>query len=145
MNTWFECKVTYEKATDSGSLKRTSESYLIDAATYTDAEARLVEEVTPFTSAGEFTINSIKRVKLAELFLSNQDQDDKYFRCKVQLISLDEKSGTEKRVGVAMIVQSNSLRNAVERLTKEMDATLYNYELASVTETPLVDVLQHAL
>lgn len=145
MNTWFECKVSYEKISDTGVPQKTSEGYLIDAVTYTDAEARLIEEVTPFTSTGEFSISTIKRVKIAELFLSNAESDDRYYRCKVNLITLDEKSGSERKSSVTMIVQSSSLPEAVSKLQKEMDSTLITYEIATVTETNIMDVLQHQL
>lgn len=145
MNTWFECKVSYEKISDTGVPQKTSEGYLIDAVTYTDAEARLIEEVTPFTSTGEFSISTIKRVKIAELFLSNAESDDRYYRCKVNLITLDEKSGSERKSSVTIIVQSSSLPEAVSKLQKEMDSTLITYEIATVTETNIMDVLQHQL
>ncbi len=145
MNTWFECKVSYEKNIDSGLLQKTTEGYLIDAATYTDAEARLIEEVTPFSSSGEVSITTIKRVKIAELFLSQNETDDKYYRCKVNLITLDEKSGAERKTGVSIIVQADSLPSAVSTLKKEMDTTLNTYDIASVSETNIMDVLQHQL
>lgn len=142
MNTWFECKVTYEKTNENGLLSKTTESYLIDTVSYTHVEAKLTEELAPFTANGIFTINTIKRVKIAELFLNDKEEDDKYFRCKVNLISLDEKKGVEKKTAATMIVKSSSLPHAVERLDKEMSSTLFEYEIASVVETNIMDIYQ---
>ena len=83
MNNWYECSVRYEKLADTGLSKRSAESYLVDAMSVTEAEARLVEEITPFSSTGEIVISTIKRAKIAELFLNDNDEDDKYYRCKV--------------------------------------------------------------
>ena len=139
MANWFECKVTYEKMVDNGTPKRTSEGYLVQGDTYTEIEARLTEELSSFTSLGELIINTIKRIKLAELFLSDHPEDDRFYRCKVNFISLDETRGVEKRTAAAMIVQSDSLPNAHKRLEKEMSTTLSPYEIAAITETIIMD------
>lgn len=141
MNNWYECKVRYEKTDDTGALKKTNESYLIDAYSVTEAETRLVEELAPFTSRGEMIVSSVKKEKIAELFLSDHEEDDKFYRCKVNFISLDEKRGVEKKMPATMIVKSDSLPNAVIRLKKEMDEGLSNYQIASVAETNIMDVL----
>lgn len=126
---------------DDGSMKRTNESYLIDAYSVTEAEARLIEELSPFVSQGEMTVSSVKKERIAELFLSDHEEDDKYYRCKVNFISLDEKRGVEKKMPATMLVKSNSLPDAVARLKKEMDEGLTDYQIASVVETNIMDVL----
>lgn len=140
MNNWYECKVRYEKLSETSLSKKTSESYLIDAYSVTEAEARIVEEVAPFSSDGEVVISSIKREKFAELFLSPHEEDDKYYRCKVLFISLDEKNGVEKKTPSTMIVKASSLVRAVSILDKEMSSTMNNYSIASVVETNIMDV-----
>ena len=141
MNNWYECKVRYEKISDEGGLKRTNESYLIDAYSVTEAEARLTEELAPFTSQGDMTISSIKKEKIAEIFFSDVETDDKYYRCKVNFISLDEKRGIEKKMPATMLVKADSLPAAVIRLKNEMEQGLSNYQIASVVETNIMDVL----
>ncbi|KGN98493.1 phage tail protein [Porphyromonas gingivicanis] len=140
MNNWYECKVRYERLADTGLSKKSSESYLVDAYSMTEAEARIIEEVTPFASTGEVMISSIKREKFAELFLSTEDEDDKFYRCKVLFISLDEKNGVEKKTPVTMIVKASSLMKAVNRLDKEMSSSMTDYSIASVVETNIMDV-----
>ena len=142
MNNWFECKVVYEKKSIDETPVKTTESYLIDAISYTDAESRVLETVIPFSSLGEVTVSSIKRVKIAELFLSAAEADDRFYRCKVSLIAFDEKSNTEKRTAVQMLVQSSSLQNALNKLISEMDSTLYEYEVLSIADSPIVEVLK---
>ena len=140
MNNWYECSVRYEKLADTGLSKRSAESYLVDAMSVTEAEARLVEEITPFSSTGEIVISTIKRAKIAELFLNDNDEDDKYSRCKVLFIVLDEKNGVEKNTPVTMIVKASSLANAVAVIEREMSRTTHDYSIAAVVETNIMDV-----
>lgn len=111
MNYWFECKVSYERQADSMGMKKVSESYLVDALNFTEAERRIIEEVTPLVSMGELEVVNIRRARIAELFLNDIPEDDRYFRAKVNFITIDEKSGSEKKTSATMIVKSDSLPN----------------------------------
>lgn len=91
---WFECKVSYEKAMEGGMQKKVTEPYLVDAMSFTEAEARIIEEIRPYIS-GEFTVADIKRARLSEIFYN--PQGDRYYKAKVCYITLDEKSGAEKK------------------------------------------------
>lgn len=142
MNNWYECKVRYEKMTETGAVKKINESYLIDAYSVTEAEARLTEELVPFVSRGEFIISSIKKERLAELFLSDEETEDKYYRCKVNFISLDEKKGIEKKVPATIIIKSDSIINAANRLEKEFSNSMSNFQVTSIVETNIMDVIQ---
>jgi len=137
MNNWFECKVSYEKASESGMPKRVTEPYLVDALSFTEAEARIIEEIRPYIS-GEFTVVDIKRTRLAELFFN--PAGDRYYRIKVFFITLDEKSGAEKKTAVQMLAQASSVRNAVEVVEEGMKGTMADYTVSSITETSLIDV-----
>ena len=90
MHTWFECKIRYEKVMENGMQKKVTEPYLVDALSFTEAEARIIEEMTPFIS-GEFTVSDIKRANYSELFPSDEESADRWFKCKLIFITLDEK------------------------------------------------------
>ena len=87
MHTWFECKVRYEKVAENGMNKKVAEPYLVDALSFTEAEARIIEEMTPFIS-GEFTVSDVKRANFSELFPSNEDAADRWFKFKLYYICL---------------------------------------------------------
>ncbi len=144
MNEWFECKVRYEKTLENGLVKKVTEPYLVDALSFTEAERRFLEEIQPFMS-GEFTVTDIKRAKVAELFECAEESADRWFKAKVAFITLDEKSGTEKRTTQVMLVQASDLRDAVRRLDKGMEGTMADYEIASIAETPIMDVFHYRL
>lgn len=144
MNYWFECKVSYERQADSMGMKKVSESYLVDALSFTEAEKRIIKEVRPFVSVGELEVVNIRRARIAELFLNDEAEDDRYFRAKVNFITVDEKSGSEKKTSATMIVKSDSLPNAVTELKAQLDSQMASYEIAAVTDMQILDVFQYA-
>ncbi len=139
MHTWFECKIRYDKTMENGMNKKVTEPYLVDALSFTEAEARIIEEITPFIS-GEFTVSDIKRANYSELFFSEEESADRWFKCKILFITLDEKSGAEKRTATQVLVQAADLRDAVRKLDEGMKGTMADYQIAAVTETPIMDV-----
>ena len=139
MNNWFECKIKYEKTTDDGKIASVNENYLVDALSFTEAESRIIEEMKPFIS-GEFSVSGIKRARISELFPSDDEEADKWYRCKVFYLTIDEEKGIEKRTGVAMLVQAADLKGALDGLVKGMETYMGDYEIASIAETTLMDV-----
>lgn len=119
MHTWFEGKIRYEKVAENGMNKKVTEPYLVDALSFTEAEARLIEEVTPFIS-GEFTVTDIKRANYSEIFPSDEEAADKWYKCKLYFITVDEKSGAEKKTSTNILVQAADLRDAVEKLQRQV-------------------------
>jgi hypothetical protein len=134
---WFECKVSYERMMENGIQKKVTEPYLVDALSFTEAEARIIEEIKPYIS-GEFTITDIKRARLAELFFN--PVGDRYYKFKVSFITLDEKSGAEKKTSVQMLAQASDIKEAIAVLEEGMKGTMADYVIASVTETMIMDV-----
>ena len=114
---------------------------MVDALSFTEAEARIIEEIKPYIS-GEFTISDIKRAKFSDTFFN--ETGDRYFRAKLYYITLDEKSGSEKKTAVNMLVQATILKEAVEIIETEMKKTMIDYSIASVTETALMDVFPYS-
>ena len=143
MHTWFECKIRYEKTMENGMQKKVTEPYLVDALSFTEAEARIIEEMTPFIT-GEFTVSDIKRANYSELFPSEEEAADRWFKCKLFFITLDEKSGAEKKTSTQVLVQAADLRDAVKKLDEGMKGTMADYQIGMVSETPLMDVYPYS-
>lgn len=137
MHNWFECKVSYMKMMENGMQKKVTEPYLVDALSFTEAEARIIEEIRPFIT-GEFTVTDIKRARLSELFFN--EQGDRFYKIKVYFITLDEKSGAEKKTAAQMLAQASTLKEAIAVLEEGMKGTLADYVIASVAEAQLMDV-----
>lgn len=134
---FFECKVSFEKIMENGMQKKVTEPYLVDALSFTEAEARIIEEMRPFI-AGEFTIFSIKREKVSELFFTESGEN--FYKCKISFLTLDEKSGAEKKTPAYIWVQADSLTEAKEVLEEGMKGTLADYKMESISETKVVDI-----
>lgn len=137
MALWFETKVRYDKMMENGAVKKVNEPYLVDALTFTEAEARIIEEMTPFIS-GEFSISAVKKTKISEIFFD--ETGDRYYMVKVSFITLDEKSGAEKKTTSMILVQGSDLEGALARFKEGMKGTMADFEIASIVETPLMDV-----
>ncbi len=142
MANWFECKVTYDKLQENGSVKKVSEPYLIDALSFTEAEARIIEEQTPFIS-GDFSVAAVKRTKIAEIFYD--ESGDKWYLAKVAFITIDEKTAVEKRSICQIMVQAANFRAALDNLVEGMKNTMADYEIVSIAETQIMDVYKEKL
>lgn len=137
MALWFECKVRYDKMQENGMVKKVNEPYLVDALTFTEAESRIVEEMKPFIS-GEYSISSEKKTKISEIFFN--EGGDRYYQVKVNFILLDENSGVEKKTSTLILVQAADFDSALSNFKEGMKGTMADYEIASITETMLMDV-----
>lgn len=140
MQKWFECTIKYEKELEDGKLAKTTERYLVDALTFTEAEARIIKEMEPFIS-GEFEVANINPQKYSELFWN--EKSDKWFKTKVNFIVLDEEKGVEKKVANYMLVQANDLKEARELLVEGMKGSMADWEIASISETKILDVYKY--
>lgn len=140
MHNWFECKISYDKVMENGMQKKVAEPYLVDALSFTEAEARIIEEVRPFIS-GYFTVTDVKRARIAELFFN--ENGDRFYKIKVCFITLDEKTAAEKRIPAQMLAQASDLKEAVAVLEEGMKGTMADYVIASVSETMIMDVFPY--
>ena len=142
MNEWFECKVKYEKTMDDGKVKKVNEPYLVDAISFTEAEKRIIEEIKPFMT-GEFQVSDIKRARYAELFETAEESADRWFKAKLTFITLDEKSGADKKTSQNVLIQAADLRAAVSRLDEGMRGSMMDYVISSIAETGIMDVYHY--
>lgn len=141
-NEWFECKLEYDKMMENGTMKRVKgETYLVDAISCTEAESTMIEEMKSYIS-GEFMVTDIKRVKYGETFFTDEDAADRYFKVKLMFVTLDEKSGAEKKTRQDVLVQASDLHDAVRRLDEGMKGSMMDYTIASVNETTYMDVFR---
>ena len=139
---WFECKIRYEKTMEDGLQKKVTESYTVDALSFTEAEHRIMEEMSSYIS-GEFEVNDIKKAAYKEIFFDDSETADRWYKAKLQFITIDEKSEKEKRSNVNYLVQAGTLNGAVKNIDEVMGGTMIDYVIASVTETTLMDVFEY--
>lgn len=127
---------------ENGLIKAVTDSYLVDALSFTEAEARITEEVRPFVS-DDFTISAVKRTKISEIFWD--DSADKWYLVKVAFVTIDERSGAEKKSATLILTAGNDFKGAYDNFMSGMAGTLADFEIQSITETPIMDVYKAKL
>ena len=137
--TWFLCKVRFEKMLENGMQKNVTEPYLVDAISYTEAEARIIKEMEPYIS-GEFTVSDIRRANYSEVFPSDDMSADKWFEARLEFVTLDERSGSEKKTRIKILVQAADLRDAMKNIEENMKGTMADYNAISIKETAIMDI-----
>ena len=139
---WFETKIRYEKTMEDGMPKKVTEQYTVDALSFTEAESSITEEMSSYIS-GEYEVADIKKAVYKEVFFSDADSDDRWYKAKLQFITIDEKTQKEKRSNVYYLVQAGSLPVAVRYIEEVMGTTAIDYVIASLAETLIMDVFEH--
>ena len=145
MNTWFTVKVKYTKQLDDGGFKRVSEPYLLAAMTFTDAEARIYEELGSIIR-GEFTVTNIARTEYHDIFY--YEDADLWYKCKITYQSegdgLDSESDLNpkkaKKVSQNFLVTATSVKEAYERIQESLSTLMVDYQIPSIILTPIVDI-----
>lgn len=141
-NEWFQCSIRFDKTMENGLLKKVTETYLVEALSYTEAERRIIEEMKPYI-AGEFEVTDIKRARLSEIFESTDANADRFYKVKIAFITLDERSGEEKATAQNVLIQSTDFRTACKDLDKGMEGTLGDWIILSVSETRIMDIFHY--
>lgn len=141
---WFICKIRYEKTMENGMNKKVLEPYLVDALSFTEAEGRIIGELTPYIS-GEMMIYDISRYNVSEVIPSDKEENDTWYKIKIAFITLDEKSGKEKKRYTNVLIQSCSTAMAEADLHEAWKGTLADYRIEKVEETAILDVFPYTL
>ena len=139
---WFETKIRYDKTQEDGRQKPVTEQYVVDALSFSEAEASILEEMKVYIS-GDYKITDIRPAAYHEVFFSDMDRDDKWYKAKLQFLTIDEKTEKEKRTTVTYLVQAASLNGAVKNIEDVMGSTAIDYDLVSINETQIMDVFEH--
>ena len=136
---YYEVKIQYQEMQEDGKEKKVTEQYVVEALSFTEAESRIIEEMTPYIS-GEFDVVAEKIAPFNEIFLSDNYTDDKWFVSKVAFITIDEKTEKEKKQTFRYLVQAATSELALD-YTKEMFSHgMSDYCIEAVQDTPTLDV-----
>lgn len=137
---WYETTVRYERQTEDGQ-KKVSELYVVDALTFGEAEETITKEMEPYCS-GEFDVKKIAIAPYTEVFFSEDEDDDKFFRATVAMITLDERTGKEKKTNVNFLVQAKNIETARRYVVDAFLNTQIDYEINRLVETKILDVFE---
>lgn len=140
-STWFETKVRYDKTLDDGHDKKVTEVFVVDALSFTEAEAKITEELSAYTS-GETFIKAITRAPYSEVLFSDDSNDDKWYRVKLAFITLDERTDKEKKTLVTYLFQAVNIDKARSYIKEFMNSSMSDYDVASISETQVLDLFE---
>ena len=138
MHNYFLVKTKFGKTAGKGKIEKVSREDLVDALSFTEAEARIIDEMRPFVN-WEFTIKSLKRFNVSEIFFN--ETGDKWFKAKVNFISVNEK-GKEKKTAAYMLIQASDMAEARVNLIEGMKGTMDDWKEESITETKIMEVFK---
>ena len=136
---FYEVKIQYQKILEDGKEKKVTEQYVVESLSFTEAEARIMEEMTTYSS-GEFDVVSEKIAPYNEIFISDRTDDDKWFISKVGFITLDEKTAKEKKQTFRYLVQAATSELALDYTKEMLSHGMSDYSIDSVQDTPTLDV-----
>ena len=139
---WFEVKFQYEKTMEDGMQKKVTELYVVDALSFTEAETKINEEMKLYVS-GETCVKAITRAPYGEIFFDDRVNADKFYKAKLDFITIDEKTEKEKKSTVTYLVQAESLDEAKININEVMGKTMYDYVIQSIAETKIMDVFEY--
>ena len=139
---WFETKIKYEKTMEDGQQKKVTEAYVVDALSFTEAERRITEEMSSYIS-GEFDVADLKKASYKEIFFSDAETADRWYKTKLQFITIDEKTEKEKRSVVNYLVQGGSFDQAKKHIEEVMGGTMIDYVIDTLKETKYMDVFEY--
>ena len=139
---WFECKVRYQKTTEDGIQKKVTETYVVDALTFSEAESRIIEEMSHFVS-GELEVTFLKIAQYKEIFFDNDNVADKWYKAKLAFITIDEKTDKQKKTTTYSLVNASSINTAIVKIDEIMANTMIDYLTCNVSETNIMDVFEY--
>ncbi|MBN1800146.1 MAG: DUF4494 domain-containing protein [Candidatus Lokiarchaeota archaeon] len=141
MSTWFECKVRYMKIDEAtGKEKKVNEPYLVDAVSFTEAESRIHTELEQMIR-GDFQVTNMRKAEYSDLFPF--DNGDRWYKCKVSYLSIDEAAGKEKKISSQMLVMANDLKEAYDNLMTSLSGMAVDFEINGINESPIIDVFPY--
>ena len=137
---WFECKVTLSRTLENGMQKTIRETYIVDALNFTEAESRILEELRVY---GEVNLVSIKYCDAQEIVDSKNTADEKWYKVKIAMISIDESAGKEKKVNIIYYVRARDFKTALANTEAYMQGSVMDYDIVSIVETNVIEVFEY--
>jgi len=140
MQKWFKCVAQYVRIDDDGRERKVSEPYLIDAVTYTDAEARIISELSTMVR-GEFVVKQITQTNIVDIF--PHEEGEWWFVGKISIVTIDEKAGKEKKINESFLIAADDIKQALKRLEEGLSYILVPFQITALSVSNIVDVFPY--
>lgn len=141
-NGFYECTVKFDKVQENGLIKKASEKYIVEAFSFSEAEKRIIQEIAQYVQ-GELDVTAIRRLQVADIFETDAYADpDRWYKAKLTFITLDERTGKEKRTPCIVLVHATDFDDARNAIQEGMKGTLGDWEKAVLSEMPVMDLFR---
>lgn len=134
------CKVKYAKENEQGLLKNVSEQYLVDAVSFTEAEARIYDMLGSVIR-GDFQVTNISKSNIVDVFFF--EDSDVWYKCKITYVVADADSGKEKKVTQYMLVSAHNVKDAYDRIHESLNNMLVSFVVPDINESPIVEIFPY--
>lgn len=138
---WFECKVRYEKTMEDGMPRKVTETYVVDAVSFGEAETKVIEKMSSYVD-GELDVVAVKIAPYKEVFFADSDLADAWYCVKVNFITIDEKTDKEKKTAVTYLINAGNIDSAKKNVDEIMSGTMIDYKTTNISETRILDVFE---
>jgi hypothetical protein len=139
MSAWYQGKIRYQKIDEKDKTIKITEVYLVDAVSYTDAEARIYATVASNTP--DFHLFGLSRMKVQEVFFVDEGAET-WFKVKVNFMSFDEKSQKEKRTPFLMLINAENPLEAYNLISERL-GTVEDYQITDINITNILEVIPY--
>ena len=139
---WFECKIRYEKIMEDSTPKKVNEVYVIDALSFSEAEERIMKEMSSYISR-EIELVDVKIAPYREVFFADDNIADQWFKAKLSFITIDERTDKEKRTSMMYLVNAGNISSAINNIGEVMSGTMIDYVTTSISATKIFDVFEY--
>ena len=140
IRSWFNCKIKCQRENEDGEVKQVVESYLVDAASYTDAESIIYERLMESVKGG-FYLQSITKTKVSDVF--TYPEGDFWFKCKVIYYSVDDETGAEKKIRNDMLVYATDVKSAYDRLLEKISSIIIDVTIPDIVQTNIIEIFPY--
>jgi hypothetical protein len=138
MHNWFLAKVKCIREDDKGSLRKFTDQYMVDALSFTEAEAK-VHNLVKDQVRGEFEVSGLTKSNVTDVF--QYSEDEYWYKSKVTYLVQDADSGKDKLYNLYMMVSATDLKNAYERLDDNLQGMINNPRIVQIQETSVMGVI----
>lgn len=139
---FYEVTVKSDQTQENGSQKNVSEKYLVrNVDLFAEAESKVYSELEPF--ARDLDVVSISRSKITECINKSSDTGNNFiFKVKYDYITLEEKSGKEKRTKQCVCLYADNIKEAREIVEEWLKSSMCNVDVVHIEKTQILDIYE---
>ncbi len=139
MHIWYNCRVKYLKVNENGKERKVSETYLIEAISFSEAEGIVLNKLAPFTK-NQLEITTLAKTNISEVF--DFEDDGLWYKTKISYTDVNEETEKAQKFNKYILVSAKDIKQAYERIEDNFQLTIA-YDIISVQDSGILDVFPY--